>query len=572
MKKSNRNFKYIRMKKLYVLFMLCTVSAFSQNVTITKVIETGCPSPFVKTVELYVDGTVDFANDDVVLNYMQNGGSWNDIQIDISALGVQTDAFVYIVRDIALMEAEFPSTTFDASNTVIVDTATNGDDGYQIVLNGVVVSQFGDTTTDGSGTPWEHVDAVATRLDGTVDNGTFDLSHWEFTDINATDSQTSCEGGAGLEAWLATLGGTFPLGSGSGWTPDCATLLGMDTASCNSQSVGLTDDTYTATLEFIGGNTGTTFEVTATAGTVEGDSPTNVESGTIIVSNIPEGTNINITVSDLASGGVCELIREVMSPGCAPLVLNEALFDPPNDLEGDANNDGTRDPLEDEFIEFFNNSSQALDLSGYTIYDTNGLANDIPRHVVPENTVIPANGAYVVFGGGTPTGSFGTAIVQTASSGQLNLSNGGDEIIVKNPNGQTVLLFASGDYSLDFGNDQSITRSPDVTGDYVLHTDANPALLFSPGLEVNGATLSLEENQVLPSFTLYPNPVTTGILYLESPSSIQEVSLYNLSGKRILHTFQLEGNQLNLSHLKAGMYILSMEINQQRVHRKIIIQ
>ncbi len=35
---------------------------------------------------------------------------------------------------------------------------------------------------------------------------------------------------------------------------------------------------------------------------------------------------------------------------------------------GDANGDGTRDPNEDEFIEFYN-SGLEIDLSGYTISD-----------------------------------------------------------------------------------------------------------------------------------------------------------------------------------------------------------
>lgn len=560
------------MKKIYFLLFLFSVGAFAQNITITKVIETGCSNPFVKTVELYVDGTVDFANDDVTLNYMQNGGAWSDIQIDISALGIQTDAFVYIVRDIPLMEAEFPSTTFDSSNTVVVNTATNGDDGYQVVLNGAVVSQFGETQTDGTGTPWEHVDAVATRLDGIPDNGIFDVSHWAITEINSTDSQTACEGGNGLEAWFDTLGGTFPLGSGSGWTPDCTTFLGADSVECNSQNVGLSDDVYSASLDFTGANNGNTFVITVNEGAIGGDDPTTAETGTITVSDIPEGTDLVITVSDLADGGVCELTREIASPGCVPLVLNEALYDPPNDLAGDANNDGTRDPLEDEFIEFFNNSSEALDISGYTIFDTNAFSSNTPRHIVPENTVIPANGAYVVFGGGTPTGSFGTAIVQTASSGQLNLSNNGDQIIVKNPNDQIVLVFNSEDYSLDFGDDQSITRNPDVTGDFVLHTEANPDLLYSPGLQVNGAVLSTEEITQNQDVKLYPNPVQNGKLFIEGNQEISVIHMYNLTGKKVLTVKQANIENVDVSGLNAGMYIITIESNQQQIHRKIIIE
>jgi len=101
------------MKKYIVVFLfLVPCMIFAQNtVSITKIIESDCSSPFVKSVELYVDGTVDFSTN-VQLNYMQNGGLWSDIQIDVSGFGVITDKFIYIIRDLSLMQAEFPNTIF----------------------------------------------------------------------------------------------------------------------------------------------------------------------------------------------------------------------------------------------------------------------------------------------------------------------------------------------------------------------------------------------------------------------------------------------------------------------------
>ncbi len=49
------------------------------------------------------------------------------------------------------------------------------------------------------------------------------------------------------------------------------------------------------------------------------------------------------------------------------LLINEVLADPPMDLAGDANGDGTRSFWEDEFVELVNVSAEAVDLSGYTI-------------------------------------------------------------------------------------------------------------------------------------------------------------------------------------------------------------
>jgi hypothetical protein len=574
------------MKNIYLLFCLFCISAFSQNVTITKVIETGCSSPFVKTVELYVDGTVDFENDDIVLNYMQNGDPWQNIQIDISGLGLQTDAFVYIVRDIPLMQAEFPSTIFDASNTIEVGTSTSGDDGYQLVLNGTVISQFGKTETDADDdteSNWNHNDAVATRLDGITDTGTWDPAQWSITAENDLDDHTACqENGASpnLETYFGTLGSTFPLGSGSGWTPVgdvCTIALGSTSVTCATFSNGDSDDTYTATLDFIGGNNDFIFVVNSTAGTVGGDDPSNIETGTIVITNIPEGIDITVSLSDIADGGICDLSEDISSPGCVPLVLNEVLFDPPSDddqtteIEGDANNDGTRDASEDEFMEFFNNSNEDLNISGYTIFDSNALSSDTPRHVVPANTIISANSAYVVFGGGTPTGSFGTAIVQTASSGDLNLTNSGDDIIVKNSSGLTVIDFDSDDLSLNFGDNQSITRSPDITGDYVLHTDANADLVFSPGLQVDGTTLSIQDNRLKFDITFYPNPVKNGFVNINSKTEgTKTIELYDLTGRLVMST-KLDTSILDVSSIGSGIYLLKVTISNRTSTNKLII-
>jgi len=571
------------MKKLYFLFLIVSFSGFAQNVTITKVIEAGCPTPFVKTVELYVDGTVDFANfgtdttqntadDEIILNYMKNGAPWADNQIDISALGTVTDAFVYIVRDIALMQTEFPSTTFNASNTVVTATSTNGDDGYQIVLNGVVVSQFGKTETDADNdtdSNWNHNDAVATRLSN-PDLGTWNPTDWVITAENDLDDNTACQGvGANLETYFNTLAGNYPLGSGSGWTPGgatCTTVLGATSVSCNTTMSGATDDTYMASIDFSGGDNGNTFVVSSTLGTVGGDDPSSVASGTIIITGITEGTDITISVSDTGDGGVCDLSVDIDSPGCIPLIINEVHYDPASDITGDANGDGTRDSAEDEFIEFYNDSSVPLDISGYTVSDGAQL-----RHTFPASTIIPANKMLVVFGGGTPTGSFGGSTIQTASEGELNLSNSGDVITIENTNGDVVLIYSSSDTLINHGSNQSVTRSPDFTGGFVLHTDANAALLFSPGLLLDGNTLSINTftNDEL---SIFPNPVNNGIVTVKSSiSEVKKIELYDITGRLVKQQI-LNSETLDIQSLNSGVYLLKVSIESKTATTKLLIQ
>tara|TARA_R110002126_G_scaffold129572_3_gene272476 strand:+ start:5339 stop:7105 length:1767 start_codon:yes stop_codon:yes gene_type:complete len=586
------------MKKLYFLLLLISFNGFAQNVTITKIIEAGCATPFVKTVELYVDGSVDFSTD-VVINYMSNGGAWDGSKIDVTGLGMVTDSFIYIVRDIALMEAEFPGTTFtENTNTIVTSTATNGDDGYQVVLNGTVVSQFGKTETDADNdteTDWNHNDAVATRKDGIPDAGVWNRDHWDITDENDLDDFTSCQNtdvtpATNLEIYFATLGSTYSLGSGSGWTPTaatCTTAITDTNVSCSTAGAGMNDDTYVAYIDFAGGNNGKTFVITTTAGTISGDDPNAMATGTIEITGITEGTDITVTLNDTADGGVCDLSEMINSPACIPLIINEVLFDPAGDdagttdvVEGDANGDGTRDFAQDEFIEFYNLSDAPLDISGYKVFDGLALENNVPRHIFPAATIIPAKSALVLFGGGTPTGDFGTAIVQTASEDldpaddnvnpELNLSNGGDIITVKNTADVIALIYSSTATGINHGNNQSVTRSPDLTGSFVLHTDANASLAFSPGTKIDGATLSTTDFS-FNDFTLFPNPVSkqNSFVKIQSKTTDLGIEVYNLLGKKMQADFK--NSNLNIQNLSTGIYILKISKSNSFVTKKLLV-
>ena len=169
------------------------------------------------------------------------------------------------------------------------------------------------------------------------------------------------------------------------------------------------------------------------------------------------------------------------------IVLNEVLYDPSNSgLLGDANGDGLYVQDEDEFIELLNTGSQPLDVSGWKVYDASALSSGTPRHVFPAGSVIPSGTALVLFGGGTPTGSFGGAVVQTTTTGAMNLNNAGDLLTITDAQDSVMITFDVAPYS-DNPN-ESYTRSPDITGEFVQHsTVGSGTLLFSPGTRLDGS-------------------------------------------------------------------------------------
>jgi hypothetical protein len=207
------------------------------------------------------------------------------------------------------------------------------------------------------------------------------------------------------------------------------------------------------------------------------------------------GSSIELTVLDddadsdndgvLDSDDLCpNTVGEITNNGCPFLgfLINEVLYDPASEDAGDANGDGTRDANDDEFIEFFNSGPQ-LDLSGYTISDASQL-----RHTFPSGTILGVNKVLVLFGGGNPTGTFGGALVQTASEGSLNMSNSGDFMTLSDTNGNVVSTFDV--EPLSNNPDEAYTRNPDLTGDFIQHSkipEAN-SKLFSPGTKLDGSS------------------------------------------------------------------------------------
>lgn len=194
------------------------------------------------------------------------------------------------------------------------------------------------------------------------------------------------------------------------------------------------------------------------------------------------------TSEDLGTTWCTDAVTPGAMSNCAPVaasgvIINEFHADPAGDITGDANGDGTRNATEDEFVEIVNNTGATLDVSGWTLSDGVEV-----RHTFPAGTLIADQCAVVVFGGGTPTGVFGGAVVQTASEGSLSLNNGGDTISLSDG----MAIQANISFGGEAGNNQSRTLDPDITGaGFVDHSMATGAAgaLFSPGTQIDGSNL-----------------------------------------------------------------------------------
>ena len=170
------------------------------------------------------------------------------------------------------------------------------------------------------------------------------------------------------------------------------------------------------------------------------------------------------------------IVGGAAAPAPGDLIIDEVLFDPAT--TDDVNGDGTNSSTQDEFVELINGTAGRLDISGVTL-----KVNGTVRHTVPAGTVLPALGSYVVFAGGTPTGLFAGAVVTTASTGGLVLSNSGATVSVE----ASGVVLDTMTYAGSDASDQSVTRSPALTGTFTSHSTVSGAVgRFSPGAAVSG--------------------------------------------------------------------------------------
>ena len=239
-----------------------------------------------------------------------------------------------------------------------------------------------------------------------------------------------------------------------------------------------------------------------------------------------EGNNDqSITRSPDVTGGDAPMTLHTVASGTANLlyspgtradgtpfggiIFNEIHADPASDITGDANGDGSRSASEDEFIELVNSSLVDIDISGWKLYDN--VSSRMVRHVFLASTIVPAGGAIVIFGGGTPTGTFGGSIVQKASTGGLAATNTGETFDLVDDLENPVVSFS---YGAEADNDQSITRSPDVTGNdspMTGHASAkwSGGKLYSPGTRVNGGKF-IGPSLIINEFMAWPAGSSSG--------------------------------------------------------------
>jgi hypothetical protein len=433
-------------------------------------------------------------------------------------------------------------------------TIGNGTDGLTIQCSGTIIDIV---VWDGGAT---FPDPTGASMSLKVDN------------LNANDN----DDGANWETAV------FSYGDGDLGTPGCSNdaaccdlILGAVEVVCDA--ITINDDTYTATVAFTNGST-STYETTTTSGTIGGDDPSSVASGTIIITGITEGTDIVVTVDNSAIGGECNLVAEITSPVCFPAncetvgsVIFTEIMQNPSSVGDDMG----------EWFELYNTTDSDIDLQGWDIIDDNHtLAEE--GFTFPNSIIIPAGGYLLIANngdeatnGGLPTPDF------VYVNGFPFLGNGTDGITIQCSG--SVIDEVIWDDGATFPDPSGASMS--LKMEYLNGTDNDDGMNWetvefiygdgdfgTPG-NANNEQISIKENEI-EGLSIFPNPVIDGTIQLRSQSgSGKEIRIYDIYGKLIYET-TITGTSaiINIGNLSSGIYLIKVMESSKTALRRLVVE
>lgn len=351
-------------------------------------------------------------------------------------------------------------------------------------------------------------------------------------------------------------------------------------STCDANTINA--DTYTTTFNFTGGNTGTTYSITATdggnnaVGTIAGDNPDTTASGTIIVSGVAEGVDFTLQVVG-NQGSSCDFTRNITSPTCIPeptcpaegaIVITEIMQNPNN--VSDSNG---------EYFEVYNSTDASINLLGWTI---STFSSGTPvTDIISSSVVVPAKG-YVVLGENADINTNGGVAVDYQYNSSLFLGNGASNVKIECS--ATVFDLVAYDGGTDFpdptGKSMELAMGKFTTTDNDNGSNWGEATaeissggdLGTPGA-ANSFTLSITKNNI-EGFATFPNPVTNSSFTITSNSAeAKKIAIYNVLGKQVFSK-KVTGTKSNvdISSIATGLYILKVTEGTKTATSKLVVK
>lgn len=211
------------------------------------------------------------------------------------------------------------------------------------------------------------------------------------------------------------------------------------------------------------------------------------------------------------------------------VVINEMM---PSNNSTVADQDGEYD----DWIELYNNTSSAIDLSGYFLSDDPAVPL---QWQFPTGTTIAANDYQIVWADND--------IAQTGLHANFKLSASGEVLILSNASGTPINTVEMP----SFEDNRTYGRYPNGTGSFIV-------MMPTYSAENSYSELAIEEN-VQVEVSLYPNPTTENFaLNIPSLDPVQ-MKVFDIQGRLIYADTYTNGDVVYVSDWPKGTYLVYIE-------------
>ena len=385
----------------------------------------------------------------------------------------------------------------------------------------------------------------------------------------------------------------------------CDLQVGTITSSCDSTTAEDTD-TYTTTLAFTGGGTTTYIIGTGETGVITGDDPSTVSEGTIIVSEVNEGTDFVVTFNGDSSNSSCDLTRSISSPNCNPAIelpfndnfsysngslISASSWSTFSGTEGDLIvTDGQAlvqhgTPSEDASVAFNSvvgsiyyafdftvNAAEAISGGDYEYFS---LLKDNGNNFRGRLDIVNANTEGNDFTVGISTKG---STADTVWASDLSFGNTYRATVKFDQDTNIAQLWIDASSESDTsisGNDETdpgttitqfgLRQSDSSVNESILVDNLNIAQTFNETLSTNSMSINTD-------FSIYPNPAKNGFVNITSTGSETiQANVYDILGKQVINAAVASG-RLDVSTLNVGVYIVKLTQGTATNTKKLIVQ
>lgn len=150
----------------------------------------------------------------------------------------------------------------------------------------------------------------------------------------------------------------------------------------------------------------------------------------------------------------------------------------------------------------------------------------------------------------------------------------GDDRVGLFKDGVLVDIIGDLDGTDNFAANITLRRSNDITGPNIVYSEQGEWIAFDQNTvddigSHNGSTASVADN-LLSDIKIYPNPANGNIIYIKTTNNT-DVNIYNVLGKMVKSIeITAQKNNIDISNLSKGIYIVKMTVDNISMTKKLI--